>query len=139
LFDFVRRHTRDERARMQFDQWRPYVLMMHARAVATPLVAMHQYDTAVEVVESALDGIQEFLGEYQQEDRVEECTEWNNLQEWRRELVDERVKFQASRGELTIEILRRKLQEAVEREEFEEAARLRDEIRRRGASDEAST
>lgn len=137
LFDFVRRHTRDERARMQFDQWRPYVLMMHARATATPLVAMHQFDPAIEVVESALDGIQEFLGEYQQEDRVEECPEWNNLQEWRRELVDERVKFQASRGELTIEILRRKLQEAVEREEFEEAARLRDEIRRRGSTDEA--
>jgi hypothetical protein len=38
LFAFVREHTRDEKDKLQFDQWRPYVTMMHTRAVATPLV-----------------------------------------------------------------------------------------------------
>jgi len=138
VFDFVRRHTRDQRARIQFDQWRPYVLMMHARAAATPLVAMHQFDSAIGVVEAALDGIHEFLDEYHQLDHAESCAEWNNLQQWHQELVDARAKFLASRGELTVEILRRKLQEAIDREEFEEAARLRDEIRRRSATEESS-
>jgi len=136
LFDFVRRHTRDERARIQFDQWRPYVLMMHARAVATPLVAMRQFDSAISVVESAIDGIHEFLEWYRQGDRADQCAELNDLEQWRRALLDERAKSHASRGDLTIEMLRRKLEEAIQLEEFEEAARLRDEIRRRSAQGE---
>jgi hypothetical protein len=138
LFEFVGRHSRDERVRIQFDQWRPYVLMMHARAVGTPLVAMRQFDSALAVVDSAIDGIQEFLEQYHQEDHADQCAELNDLRQWREALADERAAFHASRGELTVEILRRKLEEAVGREEFEEAARLRDEIRRRTAQGESS-
>jgi len=139
LFTFVREHTRDERAKLQFDQWRPYVLMMHARAVATPLAAMRQFDSAIKVVDSAIDGIQEFFEQYHQEDRAERCTELADLQEWREALRDKRAEFQASRGELTVEILRRKLQEAIELEAFEEAARLRDEIRRKSTQEESQS
>ena len=44
-------------------------------AVATPLVAMRQFDTAITVVEAAIDGIQEFLEQYHQEHRAEQCAE----------------------------------------------------------------
>ena len=40
LFKFVREHAKNERDRMRFDQWRPYVIVMHSRAVATPFVEL---------------------------------------------------------------------------------------------------
>ena len=43
LFAFVRQYARHHKDKLQFDQWRPYVTMMHARAVATPLVEMRDY------------------------------------------------------------------------------------------------
>ncbi|NLE36984.1 MAG: hypothetical protein GX621_03070 [Pirellulaceae bacterium] len=135
LFAFVREHARNDRAKLQFDQWRPYVLMMHARAVATPLAALREFDAAIVAVESSIDGINEFIEEYQQEDRADECAELVELQKWHQSLVRERDSFLAARGERTAEMLRRKLQEAVESEEFEEAARIRDEIRRLDSGD----
>ena len=33
-------HARHNKDKLQFDQWRPYVTMMHARAVATPLMGL---------------------------------------------------------------------------------------------------
>ena len=42
LFAFVREHARHTRDKLQFDQWRPYVTMMHARAVATPLIGLRE-------------------------------------------------------------------------------------------------
>ena len=47
LFAFVREYGPGDRAKMQFDQWRPYVLMMHARAVATPLAEAGQIAEAL--------------------------------------------------------------------------------------------
>ena len=42
LFAFVRDHARHTKDKLQFDQFRPYVTMMHARAVATPLVELEE-------------------------------------------------------------------------------------------------
>jgi len=130
LFSFVREHVRNDGAKLQFDQWRPYVLMMHARAVATPLVALREFDAAIGAVESSIEGIQEFLEEYRQEDRADECAELIELRKWHQTIIEERDKSLAARGEQTADMLRRELQRAIESEEFEEAARLRDEIRR---------
>ena len=43
LFAFVREYAQHTKDKLQFDQWRPYVTMMHARAVATPLVGLKDY------------------------------------------------------------------------------------------------
>ncbi|HLA85042.1 MAG TPA: UvrB/UvrC motif-containing protein [Thermoguttaceae bacterium] len=138
VFDFVRRHVRDSRAHLQFDQWRPYALLMHARSVGTPLVAIHEYDPALRVIDAAIDGIQEFLELYNQEDHAEQCAELADLQQWRRTVVDARTEYHEARGDVTVDVLRRQLQEAIELEEFEEAARLRDEIRRHGQEENPS-
>ena len=55
LFDFVREHARHTKDKLQFDQWRPYVTMMHARAVATPLVGLREYRAALGVIDAAID------------------------------------------------------------------------------------
>jgi len=128
LFALVRNHARDDRHKLQFDQWRPYVLMMHARAVATPQVESKQYDSALTVIEAGIDGIRDFLDEYGQSERAAECVELINLERWAEE-VREEIAAQASPEEKALADLKRQLADAIAREEFEEAARLRDAIR----------
>jgi len=130
LFSFVRTYAKTERAKLQFDQWRAYATMMHTRAVATPLVREGKYQPALQVIEAGIDAIRDFLDEYHQGDQAEQCVELNNLEQWRREVIQEKRNAGAMEPADLVEELRRQLQEAVREENFEEAARLRDEIRR---------
>ena len=75
LFAFVREHAHDDRDKLRFDQWRPYVTMMHARAVATPLVELEQWDAAAGVLDAGIRGIEQFLEEYNQVDQASQVGE----------------------------------------------------------------
>jgi hypothetical protein len=130
LFAFVREHGPNDRAKLQFDQWRPYVLMMHARSAATPLVETGQIAQALLLVEVAIDEILEFLDHYDQSERADECAELVDLKRWREHLLTQLGPGEALEETAAVAELRRRLQEAIEAEEFEEAAQLRDEIRR---------
>jgi hypothetical protein len=129
LFAFVRAYARDERHKLQFDQWRPYVIMMHARAVATPLFDQRLHDDGLRVVEAGIEGIREFLDEYNQSHRAEECVELTSLERWRDEILRSEELAAASRPKSVLQLLRRDLDAAIVAEEFELAARLRDQIR----------
>lgn len=133
LFAFVRTHAQVDRAKLQFDQWRPHATMMYARAVATPLLKEGKYDQALQVIDAGIDAIRDFLDEYDQSEHAEQCVELLNLERWREEVVRERRRAGGSTPEELVEDLRQQLQEAVASENFEEAARLRDEIRRMSA------
>ncbi len=130
LFAFVRAHSPDERTTLQFDQWRPYVTMMHARAIASPLVERGRFGDAFRAIDEGIDAIRDFLDAYGQSHRVDECAELVSLERWREELLDRVSEDDLSEPEVAAEALRRRLEEAVAAEQFEEAARLRDEIRR---------
>ena len=134
LFAFVRQYARHDKDKMQFDQWRPYVTMMHARAVATPLVGLRDFGAAIGAIDAAIEGIREFLEQYNQTHNAENCSELTYLQRWREELVSK------GSGELREEPynpltrLQAELEQAVEEERFEDAARLRDTIREQSKS-----
>jgi hypothetical protein len=130
LFAFIRAHTSDERLKMQFDQWRPYVQMMHTRAAATPLLAQKAFAEGLRIIEAGIEAIRDFLDEYNQSHRAEECVELVSLERWRDEIIGREEQAAAARPKSKIGMLRRKLEEAVAAEQFEEAARLRDEIHR---------
>lgn len=129
LFAFVKAHCKDDRQRLQFDQWRPYVIMMHSRAVATPLLQQRLYDDGLRVIEAGIEAIRDFLDEYNQSDRAEECAELVSLEHWRDEIVGQEERAAAARPKTAVQILRQRLEAAIAAEEFEEAARLRDQIR----------
>jgi hypothetical protein len=131
LFAFVRTHARREKDKLQFDQWRPYVTMMHARAVATPLVESRRWTQALATIDEAAAAIRAFLQEYRQSHRADQCQELTFLLGWREEI--ERLRTAEAPGVLeTLDRLQADLTLAIQSEDFEEAARLRDEIRRRG-------
>ena len=129
LFKFVREHARREQDKRQFDQWRPYVIMMHTRAVATPLVEMADYEAAAKAIEAGIGGIRLFLEEYQQTEHADQCAELTHLVRWREELLAQATPRSAEPPDLVTQ-LREQLAKAIEEERFEDAARLRDEIRR---------
>ena len=132
LFAFVRNHARHNKDKLMFDQWRPYVTMMHARAVATPLADLHDYEAAIGVIDAGIAGIRQFLEEYNQLDNADSCTELAQLSRWREHLAAKGPGRFASQPEPQHPLLRLKeeLDAAVVEERFEDAARLRDQIRR---------
>ncbi len=131
LFAFVRRSAVDERQVWQFDQFRPYVLMMNARALATPLLEAGKRDEALRTIDAAIEAIRHFLEQYGLEDQADQWTELKNLEEWREEILEGAESAAGGSPVATrIALLQRRLQQAVAAEAFEEAALIRDEIRR---------
>ncbi|MFO0791736.1 MAG: UvrB/UvrC motif-containing protein [Pirellulales bacterium] len=131
--------TRDDRDKLRFDQWRPYVTMMHARAVATPLVELEQWDAAAGVLDAGIRGIEQFLEEYNQANQAAQVGELTFLRQWKEEIL---TKMRGEDAESSIDTaiapttmdrsaeLRAQIEAAVHEERYEDAARLRDELKR---------
>ncbi|MCC7083974.1 MAG: UvrB/UvrC motif-containing protein [Pirellulales bacterium] len=129
LFTFVREFAARDQDRLMFDQYRPYVIMMHSKAVATPLVELHQHDAAIQVVDAGIAAIRTFLEQYGQLDKADRCNELTHLERWRDQLAV-RMPALPLPPLNPINQLRAELKQAIDNENFEEAARLRDELRR---------
>jgi hypothetical protein len=123
LFAFVRQFGSTEQAKWRFDQYRPYVLMMNTRARALPGYDAKQYREALEIVDEGIAAIREFLAEHELQDQEEECQELEFLKRWRNE-IDSQRPLDAS------EKLQRQLDQAIQNENYERAALLRDQIRK---------
>jgi hypothetical protein len=141
LFAFVRGHARDDRDKLRFDQWRPYVTMMHARAVATPLVELEQWDAAAGVLDAGIRGIERFLEEYGQSEQAARVGELKFLRQWKEE-IQSKIDGEAASAAAETAVapspdsvdrsaeLRAQIELAVSEERYEDAAMLRDELRR---------
>lgn len=129
LFAFVREYARHHRDKLQFEQWRPYVTMMHARAVATPLVELEDYRAAVGAIDAGIEAIKRFLSEYEQSQNAESCAELAQLLKWREELASKTSTRFPEHPHDRLAKLREQLEQAIGEERFEEAAELRDQIR----------
>ncbi len=132
LFEFVRNHARNDRDKLQFDQWRPYVTMMHTRAVATPLVNLDQWEAAINVIDAGIHGLERFLVDYGQEEHAERLGELQFLRRWRKEVLAESGLGTDGEDDVVdpVERLRIDLEDAIAEERYEEAAELRDQLRR---------
>ncbi|QDT68563.1 UvrB/uvrC motif protein [Planctomycetes bacterium MalM25] len=132
LINFVRDHARLERDKLQFDQWRPYVIMMHARAVATPLLDAGDEEAGLAAIDRAVERIEAFLSDYNRSEQADQVNELTFLRRWRREVAGRGQRGLPSPDEADdpIEKLRQRLNEAIEAEHYEEAANLRDELER---------
>jgi hypothetical protein len=127
LFAFVAQHATRQRDKLEFDQYRPYVQLMHTRARAAQALRQDDHRGAIGLIDDGIKAIRRFLAEYHQEDREAECSELQFLLQWRRE-----VEGQRPLG--PIERLEQQLEVSVTLEDYEEAARIRDQIRRLRAS-----
>jgi tetratricopeptide (TPR) repeat protein len=122
LFAFVRERAAQRKDRVQFDQYRPYVTVMYAKAVGLTALARDDHKTALAAIDAGIESIRGFLREYDVENEAE-CMELAFLLKWRKEVDGERPKG-------PVERLEEQLARAIALEDYEEAARVRDQIRR---------
>src|SRR5260221_2035867 len=123
LFDFVGRHATREEDKHYLEQWRPYVLRINAISAAMLELADNCHQQALLIVKTAADKI-EALPE------VEEDTfkfERQRSLDALHELADQ---IEKSMPQTELEKLEHQLHEAVTAEHYEQAAQLRDQIRR---------
>ncbi len=122
LFDLVKEFARDPEDRLSLEPFRPHVLMMQARARACLLLEEQEFDSALELVEEGVEEIEEFFRSVDRDDLIESSREIEFLRDWGENI-------QSRRPLSHEEKLRRELETAVEAENYERAAELRDELR----------
>ncbi len=131
LFAFVRAHAQRDRDKIEFDQYRPYVVMMRTRALVAVELARKDHRKALAFIDEGVKEIRGFLKEYGQENKEAECNEIQFLARLKRDVESERALG-------PLEQLERELERSIQLEHYEDAARIRDQIRRLGETDAAS-
>lgn len=122
IMDLIKVYAQEESDRAVSEQYRAFVLMHRTQALASILLKRKDFDGTLQRIDEGIQEIERFFKQYGQEEMMEEAQELRFLQRWREEI--QKNKPLSLRDEM-----RKRLQEAVEREEYEQAARLRDMIR----------
>jgi hypothetical protein len=123
LFAFVVRHASREHDKLQFDRYRPYVTMIRSRALAHQALGLEDHIGALAAIDDGIAGIRRFLSDYDRAEDQVDCPELGFLLRWRREVERERPVG-------PVERLEHQLSLAVTLEDYEEAARVRDQLQR---------
>jgi hypothetical protein len=122
LFDFVHRYAAREEDQMHLEKWRPYIIRMHGVATAMLELERGKHDRALEATRAAMERIEELDDIEDETFRFERRRSMKALQE-----VVEQIRRLRPVPEL--ERLEAELQRAIDTQEFERAAGLRDRIR----------
>lgn len=156
VLDLMLHHTEDEEDRLSMEQYRPYIMMMNARARASVAMRASEPLAAAHALQSAIAGIKEF---YRQVEREFEGLEAESLIEASEELIVLEEMLKPLQDEVepplgmggapqdiphqepmdgedpkklptsVIDSLRDELEEAVINEDYVRAASLRDRIK----------
>jgi excinuclease UvrABC helicase subunit UvrB len=122
LFDFVHQYAAREEDQNYLEKWRPYIVRMNAAASALMTLDKGAHDQALEIVNAGIDRI-ETLEEL--EDETFKFEKGRSLTVLR----DLAAQIQQTRPVSAVERLERQLRRAIDRQEFERAAELRDRLR----------
>jgi hypothetical protein len=127
LFSFVDKHSQREDFVWNFQQFRPYVLMMNTRAKASLLLNDSKFTEAMREIESGRDAIVEFFQESNFPELASKSSEVAFLEEWLEEVSEKRPRSK-------LELMQREMETAIAKELYERAAELRDAIKMLKAS-----
>ena len=122
IFGLVQEYADSDEVKWYFEQYYPHAVMMQARGRAMRVLEEDDYPAALQEVQTGIRRIEKFVDEWEGEGLEEELPELAFLHDWYEELERERPLSQR-------EQLERDLDTAVETENFEEAARLRDKLK----------
>jgi hypothetical protein len=122
LFDFVRRYAAREEDRQYLEKWRPYLLRMNSAASGLHWLEQGDAPKALKIVQSGREQIAALEEMDDDTFRFERKRSLAALRELEKQ-VQQKQPISA------VELLQRQLRRAIERQEFERAAELRDRIR----------
>jgi hypothetical protein len=121
VLELCGKYAVEEQDRVWMEQYRPYIVMMHTKAVASMQLKEEKPVEALRTVKLALREIRGFFERFQQPEAFSHSHEVKTLKRFAREI---RKKLPTD----AVELLQKQLERAVKAERYEEAARLRDEI-----------
>jgi hypothetical protein len=121
-FDFLHRYARREEDQQFLEKWRPYILRVNASATAMHELEKGAYDAALKSAQDAIRKV-EALEELEEETfQVERERSIMALRELESQILKNRPLSE-------LEQLEHQLRRAIDKQEFERAAKLRDRIR----------
>lgn len=125
LFDFISNHSEEAEAPAMVQHFRPYVLMMRTRARGLLALKENDYPLALKHIDWGIQEIHKFLQDHFPIEAVEQNPELNFLKNWMQEVQEQRP--------LTpLEKLQKQMLDAIKKEDYERAARLRDALKELG-------
>ncbi len=127
LMDFCRNHSPEENWTINHEQYRPFVMFHRAQAAALHVIETEEAggpEHAIEILNENLNRFRQLYADHDAEDEFANDELVQRLEELRESLRDEHQVGQT---------LQERLADAVASEQYEVAAKLRDELRRRNA------
>jgi len=121
VIDLCAQYAADDHDRLVLEQYRPYIIMMNTRAAASIQFYSKQYHIALEMITAGIEKIRAFFIKFGQDDAIARSSEIALLKRFTRDI---RRKLPVD----PMDRLRQKLELAIQRENYEEAAKLRDQI-----------
>jgi hypothetical protein len=122
VLDLCAQHAETEADRAALEQFRPYITMMRARAMASQALKDNEPKAALHAIDEGLDALKQYFAESGEPDMFEQSSEVQMLRGMREALVPKLPVSQKTE-------LRARLAKALEQENYELAAILRDELR----------
>lgn len=123
LFDFVWGYAKDKKDAVALEQYRPYIIRMNASARAMRDAHLQKYNSAMRHVQNAVEKIENLPPMDNPTFMFEKDRSLSVLKGMLKEL-------QSKTPPSRMEVLRKELARALNEERFEDAAKLRDEIRK---------
>jgi UvrB/uvrC motif len=122
LMDFCREHSDDDQWTLSHEQYRPFVIFHRTQAAALASLDEGGPEGSIQEINDGLDSLREVFEEYEAEEHFEDDVLVTRLLDLRETL---RTEYEVGKT------LAEQLAEAVATEQYELAARLRDELARR--------
>jgi hypothetical protein len=122
LMDFCKKHSPDDQWTISHEQYRPFVMFHRTQALALAELEDKNAEAAVETINHGLDRMRDVFVEYEAEEQFDEDELVMRLRELRETL---RKEYEVGRT------LHEQLADAVASEQYELAAKIRDELARR--------
>jgi len=123
LLDFIKKYSDNESDRLSMEQYRPYIIMMYTRSLVALHLERKEYVEAESALQEGISKIRDFLNEYSPLEDEDQSPELSFLKEMAERLKSVRPMSPRNR-------LERELEQAIEMEDFERAAEIRDELNR---------
>jgi excinuclease UvrABC helicase subunit UvrB len=131
LFDFVHRYAMRPEDRDYLEKWRPYLVRMNTIASAMHWLEQGDLSKALKIVQNGREQVAALEELDDDAFRFERDRSLSALRELEKELLQKQPVS-------PVEFLERQLRRAVDRQEFERAAELRDRIRELRAQTKSS-
>lgn len=122
VLDLCRTYAQTEGDRTVLEQFRPYITMMRARAIASQALKDNEPKAAIHAIDEGLDALHRYFNDTGKPQLFEQSNEVQMLRGMRDALVPKLPVSQKSE-------LKDRLAKALEQENYELAAILRDELR----------